>query len=595
MRTAPSSWWLAVGESVAIFALFALQGASPPPDVNEPYYLGKAAHYWNPDWGKGDFFLESADAHQSFYYSCGWLTRWMPLPAVAWTGRLITWALLAWAWRRLSWILVPRPGWAILTAALFAMLSERCPMAGEWVIGGFEAKGLAYVFVFLGLEALLRGYWNRAWLAFGGAAMFHALVGGWAALAAAVVWWMNRKEESSLFCPLRKMTPGLLGGFLLALPGLIPALLLNWNVDAETLRQANVIYVFERLPHHLDLLQMKPEFIRRFVLLSVLFFLICWRIEKRAEGQGKKAECHPEGTRRKAEYSRSETSEHENDAINCPLPTAHCPPPIHPSQLAPHPSSLTPVLFPSCHRLKLFVQAVFCLMFFGVLINYASLLSQPLTAGLLRFYWYRLADVVVPLGVALTAGAWLVLSGKQILGKIGLTVSLLLLGLHFGNLICLRFQPETPPADRLPDPNAWYAACNWVQENTPPHDRFLTPRLSQTFKWYTARAEVVTWKEVPQDARAIVQWWRRLEDIYATGRTAPESHWHDNLSAVGSPRLEQLGGKYKARYAIIQKTPLVSVPPSPIDSAAPNNVSFTPLKLPVVYENRGYVIYRLSE
>ena len=89
--------WLPLAEILAIFALFALQGAWPVPDVNEAHYLGKAAHYWNPDWIRGDFFLDSADSHKVFYFTFGWLTLWLPLPAVAWTGRIIAWLLMAWS------------------------------------------------------------------------------------------------------------------------------------------------------------------------------------------------------------------------------------------------------------------------------------------------------------------------------------------------------------------------------------------------------------------------------------------------------------------------------------------------------------------
>ena len=47
------------------------------PDVNEPYYLGKAIHFWNPNWAAGDFFLNTKDTHIVFYVSVGWLSRWL--------------------------------------------------------------------------------------------------------------------------------------------------------------------------------------------------------------------------------------------------------------------------------------------------------------------------------------------------------------------------------------------------------------------------------------------------------------------------------------------------------------------------------------
>ncbi|HEX7446499.1 MAG TPA: hypothetical protein VF306_03075, partial [Pirellulales bacterium] len=136
--------WLPAVEIVLIFLVFVAQAAWPAPDVNEPHYLGKARHFWNNAWAPRDFFFESADTHLVFYAACGWLTRWLTLPQFAWGGRLVTWLLLAWAWRRLSWRVAPRPGWAILTAVILLTLNVGCHLAGEWVVGGFEAKGLAY-------------------------------------------------------------------------------------------------------------------------------------------------------------------------------------------------------------------------------------------------------------------------------------------------------------------------------------------------------------------------------------------------------------------------------------------------------------------
>ena len=98
--------WRILAEIALVFAVFFLQGAWPVPDVNEPYYLGKAIHYWNPDWLHGDFFMESPDTHKVFCFTFGWLSLWLPPVVLAWTGRILSWALLAWEWRRLS--LCPR-------------------------------------------------------------------------------------------------------------------------------------------------------------------------------------------------------------------------------------------------------------------------------------------------------------------------------------------------------------------------------------------------------------------------------------------------------------------------------------------------------
>ena len=54
--------------------------------------------------------------------------------------RLQTWLLLARTWRRLSSALLPYKLYSVLSASLFVTLLERAHLAGEWVVGGVEAK-----------------------------------------------------------------------------------------------------------------------------------------------------------------------------------------------------------------------------------------------------------------------------------------------------------------------------------------------------------------------------------------------------------------------------------------------------------------------
>ncbi len=48
--------------------------------------------------------------------------------------------------------------------------------------------------------------------------------------------------------------------------------------------------------------------------------------------------------------------------------------------------------------------------------------------------------------------------------------------------------------------------CDWIRRRLPPDTIVLTPPDHQTFKWYAERSEVVTWKDVPQDAISIIEW-----------------------------------------------------------------------------------------
>ena len=69
---------------------------------------------------------------------------------------------------------------------------------------------------------------------------------------------------------------------------------------------------------------------------------------------------------------------------------------------------------------------------------------------------------------------------------------------------------------------------------------------AQTFRWYAGRAEVVCRKDIPQDAGGIVQWWRRMNDLYRDRHVPNSLAWYRSLSDLGPSKLVQLGEKYGA-------------------------------------------------
>ena len=485
-----------VVEILLIFAVFSLHGAWPVPDVNEPHYLSKAKHYWDSSWCANDFFVNTADAHQVFYWTFGWLTRYLSLDQVAWLGRLLTWGLLAWAWRRLSWAVLPRAWLAVLAAELFVMLNENAHMAGEWVIGGVEAKGFAYVLVFLGLEAVVRGRWNRAWLYLGGASCFHVIVGGWSTLAAGVAWLAAGRDRP----PIRAMLPGLLGGFLLAQPALWFALKLTHGVDSETVVQANSIYVWQRLSHHLSADRFKEGFPSRHLILWGIWLLLVTVV--------------PADARQR--------------------------------------------------RFRWFVSAAMLFTLIGYGLVWIANWMPDTAAALLRLYWFRMSDVFIPLGVALVGLRFidelvpsrprarrLWLAGLIAVAGYDLWMQVSHLPLSSANS---NLAVVVPRADKNLVYDDWIQTCRWIEQHTAADDRFFTPRMSCTLRWYADRAEIVNWKDLPQDSAGIVEWWNRMLDIHTLAKENPPK-WLESLSLLGPAKLNELAKKYHAQYAIVQLAP----------------------------------------
>ncbi len=511
-RYAPA---VATAEVLLIFVLFFVLAGGAAPDVNEAHYLSKAKHYWNPEWCRGDLFLESADAHLVFYWTIGWLTCFFPLEAVAWIGRCVTWLLLAWSWRRLSVAVVPDRLWSLLTAALFAMLLRHSHMAGEWVIGGIEAKSFAFVFFFLGLEALVRNRWSRVWVLFGAASAFHVLVGGWSVIAAMMAWIVAKGDRPSFV----KMLPALALGGGLALAGLLPGLMLTSGVAADTVTAANEIYVHQRLAHHL--------LFHRILLQPITL-----------------------------EFSYL-------GASPITLPYSHL---FFVRHLACIGVAVGLWRFvrpgDAASRLYRFAAAAIAIAGVGILLDQATMYHEALSAKLMRYYWFRLSDTMVPLSVALLSAQAIqkLKCSRPMAAQWALACCIVLVTLNASDVFARRRFDPKPAAIEQAQPTYltrqqadrcyedWLAACDWIATQTPADEVFLTPRNQQTFKWYAQRGEVVVWKDIPQDAAAVVEWKRRIDEIF------PYRIGGYDLAAHGEQELRRLSAKYGFRHVVIDRS-----------------------------------------
>ncbi|MDP6443741.1 MAG: hypothetical protein QGG36_12875 [Pirellulaceae bacterium] len=491
---ARSRGW-ACAEVFLLLLLFFVFAGWPPPDANEAHYLCKAKNYWNPEWCAEDLFLSSSDAHVVFYWTFGWLTLFAPLGAVAWIGRLLTWTLLAWTWRRLSVSLAPRPFVSLVTAAIMMTCLERLHLAGEWIIGGVEAKGFAYALVFLALEAIVRGAWRHVWWLLGVATAFHVLVGGWSVVAAAFAWVAVGRRES----PLREQLAPLAIGGAVALLGVVPALALSGHSEPAARTAAHWVYVYERLSHHLVIHRFPHAFMARH--LALLFVWLAVALAMRGEER--------------------------------------------------------------IRRLHAFVAGAVLIAALGVVIDQSSLTNLEFAASLLRFYWYRLSDAMLPIGFALGAVALLLQWAQSPTVRVSRSARagmLLLAAVASGNILAAHVRGRTdlrPRGVKLPLAQTpltaeqssdrfrdWRNVCGWIKQNTPGEAVFLTPRRQQTFKWYAERAEVVNWKDVPQDADTLLEWRRRVRVVY------PRKVILRGFGAWSDDRIAAIANRFGATYVV---------------------------------------------
>ena len=512
-RAGAAGVWL--GETALVALLFAAAAAWPTPDVNEAVYLTKARHAVDPAWAAGDFFLETPDAHGVFYLLFGPLAAALPLDRAAWVGRIAGWSAVACGF---TWAIAPVVAtlWGrVAAAAVFSLALRHTTMAGEWVLGGCEAKVFAWAFVFGGVGAWLRGRFATAWLLGGVATAWHPIVGGWALVALVVA----RATQRTSLAGKGSLIP-IAAGLAVAAAGIMPALSLTAGVDPATKTAAAKIYVVERLHHHLLLRTFSEAFIARHVLA-----VLAWWLVSRA---------------------------------------------LVPTQAR--------------ARLTAFTLGALAISLVGVAVSLAEPLAPAAVLGLLRFYWFRLADVIVPLALAAaTAG---LLEDTAVCRRV-LGIPATLVRAAVGVLLALdvaaqsahwpgrRGEPVAPRADAKVDAAGWADVCAWVRGNVPAEACFLTPRGSASFTWRTDRREVVSWKNSPQDARSLVEWRRRIADCFSpSGGLADMER---ATAALGPERVRLAAQRYGADHAIV-----------PLDSPR-----LAEMPGERIHANGAYAVYRL--
>ncbi len=441
---------------------------SPIPGVNESHYLSKARHFWQPEWCRGDLFLESANPHGVFYFVFGWLTTKMSLAHAALAIRAGQSCLVAWGWFMLGSRCLRDTRQVMIASVLFLLLQATGTWSGEWLIGGAESKVWAYGFLFLAAAWGL----DRRWLLtalFGGLAVsMHPVVGCWGVVIAVMAGVIERvagplSVERSL--PIAVFSRTTLPVVLLALgvfaaastPGMIFAVRSLAVPSPQVASEADYLQVAVRLPHHLDPLTFPVRAWRDYSLLLLVLFLIRPLLSARTSAQA---------------------------------------------------------------WLERWMVAAVLIALAGVVIAWGPRpLNQipwwQLRVKLLKLYPFRLADMLVPITVAFTlsAGLWQWMSQRLRAGQRPAILTAIV-----GVILLIAFR--VPGLDKTLDqqPAAvqkdWLSACHWLRDRSPKESVLYATNDNWSLRWYAERPEYFHFKDCPQDAASIVEWNRRNWEIY---------------------------------------------------------------------------------
>ncbi|MCE9632336.1 MAG: hypothetical protein K8S94_16705 [Planctomycetia bacterium] len=479
-------------EWLLILFVFAASGAWPVPDLNETVYLTKARHAADPTWAQGDFFLETPDAHGVFYLLMGPIAAAMPLEQTAWIGRIIGWASLALGFRH---AIVPLlcSSWArVVAAAVFALALRNTTAAGEWVIGGCEAKVDAWAFVLGGLGEVARGRFAWAVCLCGAATAFHPIVGGWALVATAASWLATGRPAASEGRGLAAVL--VIMGLLLAGAGVVPALGLTAGVGAEVRAEATRIYVVERLSHHLLPRTFADGMLARHVLAIAAWWLL-HRLVPASAARG-----------RIAAFTLAAIG---LSLTGCVIAVAE---------------PWAPAAVYGLLRYYWFRLGDVAVPF-ALATTVAALLEDEMlcsrVVGVRPVLVRGFAVAVLLLDLAVQSLHW------PLPGRTGLA----------------------PRSDSKVAAAAWAEICDWTRDHTPANACFLTPRATTSFTWRTGRREVVSWKNSPQDAASLIEWRRRIVDCFSRNGSLVEME--RSTASLGADRLQTVASRYGADHAIV--------------------------------------------
>lgn len=455
-RTAPL--FVALWVLLAVFSF----GRVPIPGVNEPHYLTKAKAFWNPGWCAGDLFLSSASPHQAFYLLIGWLTRLLTLPQTAVVSRIAALAVVAWGWLRLTRALGLSAARAIAALVVVLLLQTLGTWSGEWLVGGVESKVFAYGLAFAGLGAFVSRRSTAAGVWLGLATTLHPLVGGWSIAAAAIAEFVPRHAADP--ARFRRLFVTGLWWFVMAAPGIYWALPAIQSGSPQDAALADYIQITYRLPHHLDAWTFARESHRYIAGLLVIWWLL----------------------RRLSVRSNAHNQFDRIAIIAIAIALASCA------------LSYGPRPWPRASEISDW---------------------QTLQLKLLKFYPFRLADMLVPVAVALSASAlW---DANRLTRP---RISWALLVLAYVAAVSIPNLDQVPSRQAPAQHGNWLALLRWLRDDTPPGSVVHAERDEWAVKWYAERPEYANFKDCPQDPAGIVEWNRRLNLFAAWTR---ESYAND--------------------------------------------------------------------
>ena len=425
---------------------------------NEVDVLPLAKQYADPAWIPGDWYLNQPPGYRLLFQTLfGNIAAAWGFVATSIIGRLVCYGLVASGLvligRKLS-LSLPL---LLLAVGLFLYVNPyQSVVAYEWLVGGLEPKSVAYGLLLLAIGLMLGGRYRWMALMLGLATSFHVLVGGWAFLA--VVGWLILRRRND-FADIRYLGSILLIYLAASALAVRPVLEQLFSPTPTVPVEPSYIYVFLRLPHHLNPLSWSPDWWIRPILCLLILALSVGMLRRKRQSE-----------KLSGQYA-------------------------------------------TCVELAEFTLITLVPFILGLAI--APFDSQ---GRLLQYYPFRLGSIMLPLNTYLVFACAIeqTFSGRS--RRLLSLVSILLLSWAC-TIQALSFQEQLLDLREFPSP--WQgidsngkALCTWVRNHTPQNAVVVSPPVEfANFTWLAERPTIAKFKLFPQNKANILTWYQRLSDL----------------------------------------------------------------------------------
>lgn len=502
--------------------------------VNEIDVLPLAKQYVHPTWIPGDWYLNQPSGYRLLFLTLfGRLADNWGFLATSVIGRLLCYALVAVGLVRLGRILGLSLPLLLLALGLFLYAgSSQSAAASEWLVGSLEPKAVAYGFLLLAVGLMLEGRYRWMALMLGLATSFHVLVGGWAFLA--VVGWLSLRRKTD-FTDIRYLGSILLI-YIAASAFAIGAILEQlFTPTPKGAVQPSYVYVFWRLPHHLNPLSWSSDWwVQPLVYLLILVFSVAllWR------------------HRHSEPFSK---------------------------------------YFPACIGLAEFTLIALVPFILGLIV--APFDSQ---GSLLQYYPFRLGDILLPLSTCLLFACVLeqTFTGRT---RRGLVLACLLLLSWMCSTQIVQFHEQLVALPRFPSQEQgvenpeWKQLCGWVRTHTPKNAVVVSsPGEFESFTWLAQRPTIAKFKLLPQTKAGIVAWYERLTDLSGNLYPWPDvTNTEDDGTEIKAEIKNKLTTGYNHLTTAQAETLMVKYRADYFVTRIEHQ-----LDLPIAYRNSLYILYK---